>query len=293
MRGDNRTLEYTMTHRVVGGMTERYVRPDGVRDMALRLRKWSGTPEICQSCSTLPAMCVRAGTPLCSRCRSQRDLRFNRLPDLLGAKAWPTRADDDEVAGKQFRGHAIVFNSKSVDLGGFTEIIRPAAADRMEAEKPDLRGLWSHDSSLVLARSTAGTLRARKVIRGVAIEIDPPRWASGYVESVERRDVTGMSFGFWALDDDWHLEEGEPVREVFDMHVFEFSPVSFPAYEATDIRVVQGTQRSSWQIEDDTAHRLRLADLGIIREVDLGPGVRAILHDRERVMHGKNRRSEP
>lgn len=259
MWGDNRPAEYTMTHRVAGGVTERYARPEPVREMALRLRKWAGTPETCGSCSNLPAVAVRAGMPLCGRCRSQRDLRFGRVPDLLGVKAWPTRLADDEVAGKQFRGHAIVFNKKSVDLGGFTEIIRAAAADRMEAEKPDLRGLWNHDSAMPLGRSTAGTLRYRKVGRGVAIEIDPPRWAHGHVESVERRDVTGMSFGFWALDDDWHLEEGEPVREVFDMRVIEFSPVSFPAYPDTDIRVVQGNQRSEWQREEDTAHRLRAA----------------------------------
>jgi uncharacterized protein len=260
MWGDNRPIEYTMTHRVAGGMTQRYSRPDSVLEMALRLRKWSGTTETCGSCSSLPAVAVRAGMPLCSRCRSQRDMRHGRVPDMLGLKAWPARsADDDVVNGKQFRGHMIVFNLKSVDLGGFTEIIRPSAADRIETEKPDLRAFWNHDSALTLARITAGTMRVRKVTRGVAVEIDPPRWAHNYIESVERRDVTGMSFGFWALDDDWHLEDGEPVREVFDMRTIEGSPVSFPAYEQTDIRVVSGSTRSEWQREADTLHRIRAA----------------------------------
>lgn len=259
MWGDNRPIEYTMTHRVAGGVTERYARPEPVREMALRLRKWAGAPETCQSCSNLPAVAVRAGMPLCSRCRAQVDIRHGRLPDLIGLKAWPTRAVDEDVAGKQLRGHAIVFNKKSVDLGGFIEIIRPSAADRMEAEKPDLRGLWNHESAWILGRSTAGTLRHKKVSRGVAVEIDPPRWAHGHIESVERRDVTGMSFSFQALDDDWWLEGGIPHREVLDMRVYEFSAVGFPAYEATDLRVVQGNQRSVWQIEEDTARRLRAA----------------------------------
>lgn len=259
MRRDNLPAEYTMTHRVAGGVTERYERPEPVREMAVRLRAWAGSPETCGSCSARHAVAVRAGTPLCSLCREQRDIRFGRVPDMLGMKVWPTRTPDDDVTSKQFRGHAIVFDKKSVDLGGFTEIIRASAADRMEAEKPDLRALWNHDSATILGRSTAGTLRYRKVTRGVAIEIDPPRWAHGHVESIERRDITGMSFGFWVLDDDWHLEEGEPVREVFDMRTIEFSPVSFPAYVDTDIRVVRGNQRSEWQREEDTLHRLRFA----------------------------------
>src|SRR5690242_3944310 len=82
MRHDNQPAEYTMTHRVAGGATERYERPEPVRDMALRLRRWSGTPETCGSCSSLPAVAVRAGMPLCSRCRAQRDIRFGRVPDM-------------------------------------------------------------------------------------------------------------------------------------------------------------------------------------------------------------------
>jgi Caudovirus prohead serine protease len=38
-------------------------------------------------------------------------------------------------------------------------------------------------------------------------------------QSTSRRDVTGMSFGFRALDDSWHLHDGVPVREVHDIQV--------------------------------------------------------------------------
>lgn len=260
MRFDNRQLEYTMTHRIgAGGMSETCQRPEAVRSIATRLMGWRSAPETCQNCHALPAASLRSTLPLCSRCRENRNLdagasfRFD-----FGRAPVAQRADDNTSAEKQLRGHSIVFNKKSVDMG-FYEIIRPRAVDRMMAEKPDLRALWNHDSSVTLARYSAGTLRFEKVTRGLAIEIDPPRWAHGHVESVERRDITGQSFGFFALDDDWHLEEGYPVREVFDMHVIEVSVVSFPAYPDTDIKVVNGGARSAWQIERETKERLRLA----------------------------------
>ena len=97
-------------------------------------------------------------------------------------------------------------------------------------EKPDVRALWNHDSSKVLARSKeAGTLRYVKRSLGVWIEMDPPHSASGYVESIERRDVTGMSFGFRVKSDGWWMENDTPHREILDMSVIEFSAVSFPA----------------------------------------------------------------
>jgi phage head maturation protease len=51
--------------------------------------------------------------------------------------------------------------------------------------------------------------------------------------------VSGMSFGFRALDDDWNYDEKTPVRTVTDMTVSEVSIVTFPAYRQTDVQVAQ------------------------------------------------------
>lgn len=262
VRFDQRQLEYTMTHRIgAGGMSEACQRPESIRSIATRLMGWRAAPETCQNCHSLPAVSLRAAIPLCSRCRENRDAFLGTLAkEPAGRSPVVTRADDDTSTDQQLRGHSIVFNKKSVDMG-FFEIIRPRAADRLMSEKPDLRALWNHDSSIPLARYSAGTLRYEKVTRGVAVEIDPPATSAGRdaVVLVDRRDVTGQSFGFYALEDDWHLEEGAAVREIFDMEVIEVSIVSFPAYPDTDIKVVNAGARSAWQIERSTRERLRLA----------------------------------
>lgn len=259
VRFDTRQVEYTMTHRIgSGGLSEACQRPESVRSVAIRLMQWSTSPESCQSCHSLPAVRLYAGLPMCGRCRENRLIAAGQFQPE-GARPTILRADDDTTSTeKQLRGLAIVFNKPSVDMG-FIEVIRPAAADRLMAEKPDLRGLWNHDSSITLARYSAGTMRYEKVTRGVAVEYDPPSWAKGHIESVARRDITGQSFGFYTLTDDWWLEDGHPHREITDMVVVETSVVSFPAYPDTTVKVANGSARSAWEVERWTGERLRLA----------------------------------
>jgi HK97 family phage prohead protease len=101
--------------------------------------------------------------------------------------------------GRKIRGYAIVFNSVSVDRGGFREIIAPEAVDRTLSEGLDVRALADHDSAKVIGRTRAGTLRLRKDSRGLMVEIEPDTeisYAKDIMRSVARGDVSGMSFGF-------------------------------------------------------------------------------------------------
>lgn len=136
-------------------------------------------------------------------------------------------------------GYAAVFDSLSEDLGGFRERIKVGAFTRTIREGADVRALVDHDPSKILGRNTAGTLRLKPNAKGLLSEIDPPDTTAGrdIVESIKRGDVSGMSFGFMVRSDEWHMEDGVPIRELLDVDLFDVSVVTFPAYPETDVAV--------------------------------------------------------
>lgn len=145
----------------------------------------------------------------------------------------------ESADGKRITGHAIVFNSLSVDIGGFREIIAPEAVDRAITEGADVRALVDHDSGKVIGRTRAGTLDLRKDSRGLRITIEPDleiSYARDIMRAVARGDVSGMSFGFRAISDEWDYDGTMPIRTVRDMAISEISVVAFPAYSETDVQ---------------------------------------------------------
>ena len=167
------------------------------------------------------------------------------------------RADPDS---RKIRGHAIVFNSRSVNLGGFTEIIRPEAVERTLREALDVRALVDHNSEKIIGRTRAGTLQLRKDQRGLAIEIDPPNTtaANDIIENIRLGNVTGMSFAFRVLDEEWREENGDPVRDILDMTISEVSIVTFPAYGATDVSVAMRSLQKFQEAAGTSVNYLRM-----------------------------------
>lgn len=147
------------------------------------------------------------------------------------------RVDSENDKPKMY-GHAAMFDSLSEDLGGFRERIAPGAFAK-SLESDDIRALFNHDSNIVLGRNKAGTLRLKEDKNGLAIEIDPPdtQAARDLMVSMQRGDINQMSFGFRTIADKWDKLDGEWVRTLLEVDLFDVSPVTYPAYSATDIAV--------------------------------------------------------
>lgn len=145
----------------------------------------------------------------------------------------------------KFKGHAAVFNSRSVDLGGFVEEIEPGFFDSVLAQ--DVRGLFNHEPNFILGRTGSGTMRIAQDARGLTFEIDHPGTtvANDLERSIRRGDVTGASFAFTVrrgFSEFRELEDGTLLRVLKKggaKRLFDVGPVTFPAYEATDASVAQ------------------------------------------------------
>lgn len=143
----------------------------------------------------------------------------------------------DEEARK-IEGYASVFNEET-DIGGmFREVVRPGAFKRAIKEKQDVRALWNHNPDHIIGRTKAGTLSLQEDKKGLRISIDPPdtQFARDLMESIRRGDVDQMSFAFRAVEEQWTERKGEPsLRELVDLDLYDVSPVTYPAYEGTQV----------------------------------------------------------
>jgi hypothetical protein len=141
------------------------------------------------------------------------------------------RALTDET-GRVIEGRAIVYNVWSEDLGGFREKLAKGSAKLAN----DLLALFDHDSSMVLGRTSAGTLEAKDDGAGVVMRAYPPdtSWANDLLVSMDRGDIKHMSFRLRVNDDLWEIgTDGQIERTILDMEVDELSIVSMPAYPQT------------------------------------------------------------
>jgi len=136
-------------------------------------------------------------------------------------------------------GHAAKFDSLSEDLGGFRERIAPGAFAKT-IQSGDVRALWNHDANIVLGRNKSGTLRMSEDTAGLFYECDAPdtQLVRDMVMSpIARGDVNQCSFGFRTISDRWDKVDGEWLRTLLEVELFDVSPVTYPAYASTDVAV--------------------------------------------------------
>jgi len=162
-------------------------------------------------------------------------------------------------------GYAAKFNIMT-DLGWFTESVAPGAFAETIARPDDIRALFNHEPNFVLGRNKAKTLELLEDNVGLVSRIYPPDTSLGrdLVKSIERGDITQMSFGFWVESEQSRFEEGKkPHYTLIKVRLFDVSPVTFPAYEDTEIDVKR-------------AVRHRLEDLNIRAKAEFDRRTREI-----------------
>ena len=145
-----------------------------------------------------------------------------------------TRAEDGNL---YIEGYFAVYNSRYELWDGAYETIAPGAFDGETGG--DVRALTNHDTTLVLGRTTAGTLSLRTDDRGLwgsVVVNQNDQDAMNLYERVKRGDVSQCSFGFDILDQDVQYTDGEPtVWTIRKVKLYEVSVVTFPAYTDTSV----------------------------------------------------------
>ena len=153
---------------------------------------------------------------------------------LFQVDGFEVREDAD---GMHLEGYAALFNSRSENLGGFTETIQPGAFRASLKARNNVFLLYNHDTNAVLASTRAGTLTLVEDERGLKISasIAPTSTGRDVAVLVKRGDLSGFSFGFSMPargGDSWNSEGTERVLKSVRLHEVSLTPM--PAYTATN-----------------------------------------------------------
>lgn len=133
-------------------------------------------------------------------------------------------------------GYPIVYNKDSEDMG-FIERIAPGAAKKA-LERSDIRGLKNHDPSLIFGRQGVNLTftEDKNGLRYDATPLDTRNYRE-IAEEVRTGLLTGQSFGFTVLADEWtDLDTDHPKRTITEIgELFDVGPVTYPAYQDTTV----------------------------------------------------------
>ena len=149
----------------------------------------------------------------------------------------------NEPESRHIEGYGSVFNKRSVDLGGFTEIIADGAFDGV-IENSDVKALLDHNPDrgiLARSRNGKGSLTLSIDENGLKYAFDAPKTALGdeVIEGLQRGDYSQSSFAFTVEDETWTKEaDGSYLRTINKIGgLYDVSIVADPAYPDTSVAV--------------------------------------------------------
>ena len=147
----------------------------------------------------------------------------------------------NDPENRHIEGYGSVFNKRSVDLGGFTEIIATGAFDGV-IEESDVKAYLDHNPDrgmLARSRNGEGSLTLSVDEEGLKYAFDAPKTALGdeVIEGLVRGDYSQSSFAFTVADEVWSKEEdGTYLRTITKINrLYDVSIVADPAYPDTSV----------------------------------------------------------
>lgn len=182
---------------------------------------------------------------------------------VVSLQAVETR--DTGEGGFNVTGYGSIFDSRSLDLGGFVEEIAPDAFNDVLTRNPDVHLLWDHDTRLVLARTTNNTLKLAADQIGLSYygRVAPTSYANDLRILMDRGDIDQASFAFTVGDQDWSLDydaEGNErvmrrITQIADL--YDVTITATGAYPAASSQVARSYVRSYAGIETPTPEEVR------------------------------------
>ncbi len=135
--------------------------------------------------------------------------------------------------------------------------------------RDDVRCLFNHRDSDVFGRTAASTLVIREDAVGLWYDCtlsDGSLSAKDLADKINRRDVTGSSFGFECVDDQWKWDQTSDgvkieVREVRSVTLWDVGPATFPAYLGTSSEIATRSRDAWREVERLQERRTRIKSL--------------------------------
>ncbi|MPM26710.1 hypothetical protein SDC9_73214 [bioreactor metagenome] len=151
---------------------------------------------------------------------------------------------EENKKSRRVEGHPAVFNSETSIGGWYNEIIERGAFDGCNFD--DVLFFVNHDTyKIPLARSRRNNANSTMQLKiddiglfmGADLDVENNQEARQLCSSIDRKDVSGMSFMFRVKEQKWeNLDTPVPTRRILKISkVYEVSAVNSPAYDKTDI----------------------------------------------------------
>lgn len=199
--------------------------------------------------------------------------------DLIRMVELPTaevefRAETEGPTLGTLQGYAAVFDSDTlIDSweGRFVERMAPGAFAKTLKERGDkIKVLFNHGFDPSIGDKPLGKPRLmeeRSQGLWVEVPLDDTTYNRDLVASLRSGALDGMSIRFSVKREDVDDTEDLPVRTVREAKLYEFGPVTFPAYEATTAGVRGRDAYAAWrtahpgrELSDDTVTLTQRAD---------------------------------